>query len=483
MKRTQYGLTEAGFVIKPLSVILEEEKEAFRSAFGDDVDLSDESVAGAYVGNQAAKLAALWEQLEGLWNAGDKDSASGMFLDRLAAFVNVSREPAKKTQVTACLWGKPGTEVPKGSLSKLSTTEELFALTKTVTISKDTLLGIELKVSDVNDLSLIINTVTVSISPEEGDTEEDLRDALIEAVTSRFSDSLSTETVGDDGLRIIASDGVTDFYADVSGVLEIKSLGTPAVFAAKEAGRIYAPSGTLTKMVSNVSGVDSITNYATGVTGRDAESDTELRQNMTARQKQATCTEPAIENAISKLTGVTYTRVYSNRDIIEVDGRPPKSYEAVVVGGDSQVIAETIFANGPAGIQAYGNTVQTVKDSQGFDWQVGFSRPVNKNIWVKIVLSLYDEEEFPAGGANAIKSNIVEWGAVNLGVAVDLIFQRLSIPVYAVPGIAHADIKVAATLDPDTPPDDSAYQAANISIGEVEIAVLDESRISVEVVS
>ena len=55
MKRTQYGLTEAGFVIKPLSVILEEEKEAFRSAFGDDVDLSDESVAGAYVGNQAAK--------------------------------------------------------------------------------------------------------------------------------------------------------------------------------------------------------------------------------------------------------------------------------------------------------------------------------------------------------------------------------------------------------------------------------------------
>ena len=108
---------------------------------------------------------------------------------------------------------------------------------------------------------------------------------------------------------------------------------------------------------------------------------------------------------------------------------------------------------------------------------------MNKNIWVKIVLSLYDEEEFPAGGTNAVKSNIVEWGAVNLGVAVDLIFQRLSIPVYAVPGIAHADIKVAATLDPDTPPDDSAYQAANISIGEVEIAVLDESRISVEVVS
>lgn len=187
------------------------------------------------------------------------------------------------------------------------------------------------------------------------------------------------------------------------------------------------------------------------------------------------------ENAISKLTGVTYARVYSNRNIIEASGRPPKSYEAVVVGGDAQTIAETIFANGPAGIQAYGNTVQTVKDSQGYDWDVGFSRPVNRNIWIKIILTLYDEEEFPAGGAAAIKSNIVSWGAENLGVAVDLIFQRLAIPVYEVPGIAHAEIKVAATLDPDTPPDTSEYASANIAVGEVEIAVLDESRISVEV--
>ena len=234
-------------------------------------------------------------------------------------------------------------------------------------------------------------------------------------------------------------------------------------------------------MVSNVPGVSSVTNYATGVTGRDAESDTELRLNLVTRQKQATCTEPAIENAISKLTGVTYARVYSNRDIVEADGRPPKSYEAVVVGGDAQAIAESIFSNGPAGIQAYGNTVQTVKDSQGFEWEIGFSRPVSRNIWIKVVLTLYDEEEFPAGGTTAVRDNIVEWGTGNLGVAADLIFQRLAIPVYAVSGIAHADIKVAATLAPDTPPEDEEYASRNIAIGEVEIAVIDAGRISVEV--
>ena len=483
MKKTQYGLTDAGFVIKPLAVILEEEKEAFRSAFGDDIDLSGESVAGAYVGNQAAKLAALWEQLEGLWNAGDKDSASGMFLDRLASFVNVQREKKKKSQVTACLWGDEGTAVPKGTLAKLSTTKDVFSLTKTVEISKTNLLGMQVKASDEADLSITIGTTTVPVAFEEGDTKQDLRDSLAEQIAEIFGETLFVENVGDDGLLILSIDGLTAFSADVSGALEVVSLGSPALFAAKNAGRIYVPSGTLNSMVSNISGVSSVTNYATGVTGRNAESDTELRVGMNTRQRQATCTEPAIENAISKLTGVTYARVYSNRKEYEVEGRPPKCYEAVVVGGDEQSIAETIFANGPGGIQAYGNTTLTVKDSQGYDWDVGFSRPVSRNIWIKIVLSLYDEEEFPSGGVAAVKNKIIEWGSENLGVAVDLIFQRLAIPVYSVPGIASADIKVAATLDPDTPPDPSEYESANIAIGEVEIAVLDESRISVEVES
>lgn len=481
MKTTQYGLTDSGFVIKPLSVILEEEKQSFREAFGDDIDLSDESVAGAYVGNIAAKLSALWEQLEGLWNAGDVDSAGGVFLDRLATFVNVDREAAKSTQVTACVWGSEGTDIPKGTLAKLSTTEDVFMCSEAAKISKDELLGFEVKVSEAADFSLTVGSVSVSVSYQDGDTTETLRGKLSDAVTKQLSDTLSVEIVGDDSLRILATDGVTSFSADVSGALEIVSLGSPAVFAAKEAGRIYAPSGTLTEMVSNVSGVDSITNYATGTTGRDAESDTELRTSLATRQKQATCTETAIENAISKLDGVTYTRVYSNRDIIYDGDRPPKSYEAVVLGGDAQKIAETIFANGPAGVQAYGNTVQTVKDSQGFDWEIGFSRPVTRNIWIKVGLKLYGEEEFPSGGTTAVIDNIVDWGEENLGVAVDLIFQRLNIPVYAVPGIASADIKVAATSDPDTPPDDDDYKSANIAIGEVEIAVIDASRISVEV--
>ena len=74
-------------------------------------------------------------------------------------------------------------------------------------------------------------------------------------------------------------------------------------------------------------------------------------------------------------------------------------------------------------------------------------------------------------------------GRICLSCGVSTIFQRLNIPVYQVQGIASADIKVAVTADPDTPPAAEDYEAANIEIGEVEIAVIDEGRISVEVSS
>lgn len=481
MKTTQYGLTDAGFVIKPLAVILEEEKEAFRKAFGDDVDLSGESVAGAYVGNQAAKLAALWEQLEGLWVAGDRDSAGGIFLDRLAAFVNVEREQAKSTSVTACIWGSEETAVPKGAFAKLSTTGDLFYLLRAVTVTKEKLLGLEMEVVELEAASLTIDGYALNFEPDGAEEKEDYRDRIISEIENVFDEKLNVSAIEGSGIRIVATDGVTSFSVDVSGGIEASLFGAPAEFAAKESGRIYVPSGTLSEMVSNVSGVDKITNYATGNTGRGAESDTELRTSMVTRQRKAKCTDQAIENSLSVLAGVTYARVYSNRDIVSVNGRPPKSFESVVIGGERKEIAHAIFSNMPAGIQPFGNTSEIVRDSQGFDWDIGFSRPVNRNIWVKVVLTLYDEEEFPKNGASVVCDNILHWSDSNLGVAADVIFQRLMKPIYTVPGIAHADIKIASTADPDAAPDDSEYKAENIAIGEVEIAVFDTGRISVEV--
>jgi hypothetical protein len=251
------------------------------------------------------------------------------------------------------------------------------------------------------------------------------------------------------------------------------------VYTCTKTGPIIVSIGALNDIVSKINGLESAVNYASGITGREAESDTELRMNLGIRQKQAIANEVAIQNELLKIDGVEYARVYSNRDIAEVSGRPPKSFEAVIVGGDDQEIADLIFEKGPAGIQAFGNIIKDVVDDGGNRWEIGFSRPVNKYIWVKVDYSRNAEEALPMDVVNAVQENIIAWGDTALNVGVDLIYQKMFRPVYDVQGIGFADIKVVVTTDL-TPPEEDVYESKNIEISEVEIAVLDKTRIIVE---
>jgi uncharacterized phage protein gp47/JayE len=481
----EYGITKKGFISKPLWVLLEEERAAYKAAFGDDIDISDDSVAEKYIGNQVAKFTQLWELLDGLWSIGDVDSAKGIYLDRLAALINVKRIAAIKTQVTECIWGDEGKSIQARSLAKLSTTGDIFYLRDAVKINRESLLGFWIKVSSVEAgeiYSFQVKGLSISYTAVEDDDEESIHQALKEKIKLELPELFTVEDFGSDGLKVHITDGVSPFAFDTNDEkIEVVLLGAYAIYLAVTPGNIFVPIGTLSEFVSNIS-VDSIINYATGITGRAMESDTELRINMRTRQKQALANEIAIQGEIEKVSGVQYAKVYSNRSMEVYNGRPAKSYEAVVIGGNEKQIAQTIFDSGPAGVEPFGNTIVVIYDSEGSPWEIGFSRPVNQYIWVKIDIKKYHEELFPINGFDLIKDNIVSFSKNNLGVGVDLIYQRLGIPVYSVPGIAKADIKVARTLNLN-PPEETDYKAENIEIGEVEIAVFDRGQIFVREIS
>jgi uncharacterized phage protein gp47/JayE len=477
----EYGVTEKGFVIKPFEVLLREEQEDFRTAFGNDIDLSDTGIEGVYVKNQAIKKAQLWEQMGKLYAVGDVDDAFGVYLDRLVNFVNVQRLPASATRVYECLWAEEGTEIPAGHLLRLAS-GQTFKITAAATVSRSTLLGCLLSVKEAvtgHAYQLQINATVITYTAIDGDGEEQIQGGIAAAVETAFPGVFETRNTGK-GLSLHTKAGLEAFsMASSDASLEFPLLGFYAVYTATKTGPIIVSIGALHEIVSKVNGLDSAVNYASGITGRGMESDTELRMSLGTRQKQATANEIAIGNEILKVSGVLYARVYSNRDIVAVAGRPPKSYEAVVVGGDEQEIAETIFEKGPAGIQAFGNIVKDVVDSEGFHWNIGFSRPLNKYVWIKILYSRNSEEDLPVNIVSAIRENIITWGQAALDVGIDLIYQKMFRPVYDVPGIGFADIKAAVTTDL-TPPSADEYRSENVGISEVEIAVLDRSRIFIE---
>jgi uncharacterized phage protein gp47/JayE len=477
----EYGLTERGLVIKPLQQILKEEREAFVTAFGSDIDTGDDSVAGAYIGNQAVKQAQLWEIIEGLWWAGDPDSAGGVYLDRLAAMVNVERKQAQPTQVYTALWGDEGTDVLKGNLSKIQSGNE-FALDSGVTIGRDKLLGFRFKIGtlEAGNYSIAIDGYVFNYAATENDTEETVQQGLFDQIEARFPRVYTAVNSGEDGMEIHSSAGVVPFalFCDDQKI-EIESLGAFGLYKAVVPGPTFVAIGALNQIVTNVTGLDRIINYATGITGRSAESDAELRIERNNRQKQASGNELAIQNEIKKIAGVLYCRVYSNRGITEENGRPPRCFEAIVAGGVDKEIAEKIFENGPAGVQAFGNTVVEVTDSEGFPWSIGFSRPESRYVWIKIAFSQNDEDAFPVNGIEMIKDNIDAWGAANQDVGVDLIYQKLNRPIYDVSGIGFADIKIAVT-DDLTPPVDGAYASENAIMSDRQIALVDRTRVMIE---
>jgi hypothetical protein len=71
--------------------------------------------------------------------------------------------------------------------------------------------------------------------------------------------------------------------------------------------------------------------------------------------------------------------IENETDVTDGFGRPPHSFEVIVVGGDDQEIGQTIFDTKPIGINTYrvpgadGRTVQ-VTDSQGTVHDINFSR-------------------------------------------------------------------------------------------------------------
>ena len=76
MATIQYGVTENGFVRKPVADVVANLNNKFIAAFGSNFDISPESPDGQYIGIMADEIASCWEQAEQVFNAFRPDALS-----------------------------------------------------------------------------------------------------------------------------------------------------------------------------------------------------------------------------------------------------------------------------------------------------------------------------------------------------------------------------------------------------------------------
>jgi len=112
-----FGLTADGFKIKRLDDILEEIRQRFRDAFGDGIDLSDESPEGQIIAIMAERESKVWELAQDVYDSQYPASSGGKQLDNVVSLTGTTRVgPQFSTIDSGVARGVNGTNIPAGKV-------------------------------------------------------------------------------------------------------------------------------------------------------------------------------------------------------------------------------------------------------------------------------------------------------------------------------------------------------------------------------
>jgi uncharacterized phage protein gp47/JayE len=257
---------------------------------------------------------------------------------------------------------------------------------------------------------------------------------------------------------------------------------TIVTVTAQETGAIRAQAGEINKIATPTRGWQTIENPEAAIAGAESESDAELR----LRQARSVALPSlsvfeGIVGAVWNIEGVSRIRGYENdTNITDANGIPPHSISLVVDGGESQEIAEAIYAKKTPGTGTYGAITVSVSDRYGLTARINFFRPII--VSVKILIRLKIKPGYSADIEERMKSNLVAY-VNSLGIGNSVLLSRLYLPI----GLADTNISqnFAALGEPKfevleltmmrSPP----YFPSNLHIAFNEAALLEPDDINI----
>ena len=422
------GLTPQGFKTKRLPDIKTGMESRLSSAFG-DIDTRPESNFGQLVGIHSELYALLWSLAEDVYQSQYPDSASGISLDDAVSINGLIRFNATPTQVDAVLYGIPSTAIPIGSQTSNRRTGAVYQIARQTTISGSSAVSALIEVDAVapGTYTVIVGVLSYSYTATGADTESSIMQGLFDAMSA----APFTRSLEGGGLRINVPSPVA---FSVTGSIDIVEVGTVARFNAVDLGAQVLAANDLTQIETPISGWNSVTNPNAGITGRNRETDAELRARREASiQLTAQATEDAIFARVRQLDLVQDVSVqFNNGTVTDANGTDRQHVWVIVEGGDDDAIADVLFGVVAGGIGYRGNEeIIVVSEVSGKSHIIKFDRPTYVDPTIQIeIIKLND---FPVGGEDLIKDALVEFGN-RLNIGSNLIYSQLYCPANSVTG-------------------------------------------------
>jgi uncharacterized phage protein gp47/JayE len=247
--------------------------------------------------------------------------AEGKNLDDLAALIGITRiTGAKSSTAFQQFTGDNGTSVPLGTILQNPITLDRFLTTAAVSIDVSLCISAKYSVKVLQDnttYTITINTIDYAFLSDGTATNLEILNglkALIDAdATATWTATVDTpneqmEIKTSDANKIVISS--TTFI----GPDEVVNSGTAE---AEFEGVIVVPANAVTTIVTLVSGLTSTTNTAAYNTGRERETDEELRARLLVSQQiSGATTVEAIQDSLNDVIGVTTATVTENESVL-----------------------------------------------------------------------------------------------------------------------------------------------------------------------
>lgn len=478
----KYGVTEKGFSIKRLDEILEELHTDLSEGFGFNTRMDPQSFLNVLIVTFGGLISELWEVAQDSYYAKYPSTAEGVSLDNAVQYGGIRRSPNKYSYYTLHCTGDDGTIVRQGATVATNTAPQrkLVAVNE-FEITRDNFNRASVRVAAPaagEIYSLSINGVQfscTSVSDDELQIIKDLRDVLNpEGYKVHVNEDDITLEIEDE---IVSRSGILVLSDNLTTV----SVTVLADFATVDYGKLIFPNGTITVMITNISGFDMVENLIIPTYGRIQETDIELRHSYLA--KSAIHSTGMIDSIcsllINNISNVESATGYENdTDYTDSEGRPPHSVEIIVDGGDETEIAGIILGRKAAGIQTFGEITVNVATEYGDSVPISFNRPEYIYVWMKVTLDA-DRSYLPTNYANLTVDSIVA-DASSLKAGDNMLSQTFNDGIYAaVGGITYVDIRCASTTSRDYIPQVDEYTKVNVSVTSRQKVVVMDTRIEV----
>lgn len=477
--------TANGYEVRRFRDIQENIRSGLENNLGTPISSDPDSVLGITNSIFANEAARVENNIQALVQNISIFTAEGKFLDELVYYIGLRRKEAQAANGSLKVWRSNEGIIPSSTLYENGVGTRFIItsnLVHSLSLCAEVLLSVR-TVAENEVYTLTLNNVEFTYTATDTDTATEVVDYFATEIFNQLGITAANE---DDQLRIVGDDEQLNSLSLV--LTEGFSTEEIAVFGFCEAvntGELVVPENTVTTIVTNNPALLRCTNPFPFEDGTNQETDEELRaRHQQSIQIGGNATVPSIIARLLQINTVTQAFIIENRDlVVDGDGRPPKSYETFVVGGDPQIIGQAIWDSKPAGVETTGDITTFVTDNVGQQQAVMWSRPENVYIFVRVTYQKYDEETFPTNGEDAMKNAVLDYGN-SLEIGKDVIPTRFIGSIYqAATGIDTVSVEIGFSLDAGDTSPLGGYVTTTIPIAQSQVAQFTLSRIElVEIV-